>query len=97
MCGITQYVALLGKDLISTFQQCYSEFVGLEQGVQFFSQVNGVTRITKTSLFIFGTRVIYKNITGLQINRLLVIKHSPDAFALEYLFTLVIGFVYVFY
>jgi hypothetical protein len=89
-------VKCLGVDLVTGFEQDHCELVGLEQGVEFLGQVDGMTRIRETDLLVVGTRITHQDVVSFEIDGFTVKKHCPDTFATEYLITLVGRFVDMF-
>jgi len=79
----------IGIDLIPTLEQHHSELVGLELYVEFSSQVNGMTTVGETDLFVLGARILSQQVGSFEIDRLVVKEHRPDAFGRKYLFRFV--------
>jgi hypothetical protein len=52
--------------------------------------------ITKTDLFVFRPWIRDQNVHGLEINRFGVVKHSPNALAVQDLIALVVVLVQMF-
>jgi hypothetical protein len=53
--------------------------------------------ITKTDLFVLGAGITGNQIGTLEVNGLVVIKHSPDALAFQNLIAFIGCFVYLLY
>jgi hypothetical protein len=63
----------------------------MELLVEFFSQVDGMTRIGKTCFAISWTHIVGETMTAFETDRPTIIEHSPDTFAAQYLIAFVSG------
>jgi hypothetical protein len=85
----------LGENFVTGFEQVNAELVCLKQGVEFLAKIDSMTRITETYLLVLRARIRHKYIMCLEIDRLIVVKDRPDTVRAQYLFALIIGFVYM--
>ena len=92
-CG---WVKCLGVDLVTGFEQDHCEFIGLEQGVEFLGQVDGMARIGEGHLLVLGAWVGNQDIMRLEIDGTIVVENRPDTFATQHLVAFVSCFVDVF-
>jgi hypothetical protein len=82
--------------LLTLLHQYHSELVSPEQYVELFGQIDGMTAVAETDLFVFGSGIVQQLVLALEIDGTIFVEDCPNTIAAKYLIAFVIGLIYMF-